>query len=387
AQGPGPPLPPPTPAPRNVMGHPRLRTEHQPSIRPDSQIQIGALPNLASILPDPGGWRWNLLQLLDGTRNTADVLQTMKTAHPDVPAAHIGRLLTDLARAGHLHDSVTSSPPADMAPDTVQRRLRNAEYLEMVDRRPDRTGWDIQAALARAVVTIVGIGGTGSVAAAALAAAGIGRLVLVDHDQVEESNLNRQILYTASDIGRPKIDAAWDRLKERHPDLDVVTIPEQITLRAQFARLMRGCDLLILAADQPDGLRLTANRAAIESGCAWVDPGYHGPVISTTLYVPADGRGCWECLRHADAVAHGLPGIRANVPPAALPRTTGHPVTAVTAGLAGTWAAHAAITHLTGTREFTPATVYRHSLIAPADQPLAPLTYPRNPHCPSCTTS
>ncbi|MEU9047180.1 MULTISPECIES: ThiF family adenylyltransferase [unclassified Kitasatospora] len=231
------------------------------------------------------------------------------------------------------------------------------------------------------------MGGTGLVAAAALAAAGIGRLVLADHNRVEESNLSRQHLHTTTDIGRPKVDAAWDRLKERHPELDIVAIPEQITRRPQFTRLMRDCDLLILVADEPQGLRLTANRAALEAGCAWVDPGYHGPVISTTLFVPGQGRPCWECLRHGDAIAHGLPGIHADVPTVALPRTIGHPVTAVTAGLAGTYAAHTVITHLTGTREFAPSTVHRHSLIAPTGQPLTPLTHPRNPHCPSCSTT
>ncbi|MEU8926691.1 ThiF family adenylyltransferase [Kitasatospora sp. NPDC048545] len=374
------------------MGTPRLRTEHQLTIRPDGRLQIGALPGIASTLPDPDGWRRPLLQLLDGTRTTAEVLRTMEATHPEVSSARIGALLTDLIRAGHVQDAA-AGPPAGLDPGTVQRRRRTAEYLEMVDRRPGRTGWDLQRILARSVVTVVGIGGTGLVAAAALAGAGTGRLVLADHDAVEESNLSRQHLYTTADIGRPKVDAAWERLAERHPHLDVVAIPEQITRRPQFAHLMRGCDLLILAADETDGLRLTANRAALESGCAWIDPGYHGPVISTTLFVPGRGRPCWECLRHGDALAHGLPGIHADVAPAALPRTIGHPVTAVTAvtaglaGLAGTYAAHAAITHLTQTREFAPSTVHRHSLIAPAGQPLAPLTYPRNPRCPSCARS
>ncbi|MEU4587065.1 ThiF family adenylyltransferase [Kitasatospora aureofaciens] len=362
----------------------RLRTEHQPSIRPDGDLQIGSLPSIASILPDPGGWRRTLLQLLDGTLTTDQIIATLATEHPGAPAAAVKNLLTDLARHGHLQH-VAPAPAADLDPDTVRRHLRDAEYWDMVDRRPDRNGWDIQRLLTNATVTVVGIGGTGSVAAAALAGAGVGRLVLVDHDRVEESNLNRQLLYTAADSSRRKADAARDRLAERHPGLDIVAIPEQITRRPRIASLMHDSDLLILAADQPDGLRRIANRASIDTGCAWVDPGYHGPVISTALYAPGLGDvPCWECLRHHDALAYGLPGIDSTVEPAALPRTLGHPVTAVTAGLAGNLAAHAALTHLTGTREFQPATVYRHSLIAPAGQPLTPITRPRNPDCPAC---
>ncbi|MFH8387181.1 HesA/MoeB/ThiF family protein [Kitasatospora sp. NPDC018058] len=362
----------------------RLRTEHQPSIRPDGNIQIGSLPGIASILPDPEGWRRTLLHLLDGTLTTDQVVAAVTTEHQDAPAAAVRNLLADLARHGHLQH-VAPGPAADLDQDTVRRHLRDAEYWDMVDRRPDRNGWDVQRLLANATVTVVGIGGTGSVTAAALAGAGVGHLVLVDHDRVEESNLNRQLLYTAADSGRRKADAARDRLAERHPGLDIVALPEQVTRRPRFATLMRDSDLLILAADQPDGLRRIANRASIDTGCAWVDPGYHGPVISTALYVPGLGDGpCWECLRHHDALAYGLPGIDGTVEPAALPRTTGHPVTAVTAGLTGNLAAHAALTHLTGTREFQPATVYRHSLIAPAGQPLTPVTHPRNPDCPAC---
>ncbi|MER7671339.1 ThiF family adenylyltransferase [Kitasatospora sp. NPDC096128] len=363
---------------------PRLRTEHRPSIRPDGDLQIGSLPGIASILPDPGGWRWTLLNLLDGTLTADQVVATVTTEHPATPAAAVRSLLADLARHGHLQHT-DPAPPPDLDPGIMRRQQRGAEYWDMVDRRADRSGWDVQQLLANATVTIVGIGGTGSVVAAALAGAGVGRLVLVDHDRVEESNLSRQLLYTTADIGRPKTDAAYERLAERHPGVRVLTIPEQVTRRPQFVRLMRHSDLLILAADEPDGLRRIANRASLDSGCAWVDPGYHGPVISTALYVPGIDGPCWECLRHHDALAYGLTGIDATVAPAALPRTIGHPVTPVTAGLAGNLAAHAALTHLTGTREFAPGTVHRHSLIAPAGQQPAPVTHPRNPHCPACS--
>ncbi|WP_371517682.1 ThiF family adenylyltransferase [Kitasatospora sp. NBC_01300] len=368
------------------MSHLRLRAEHQPTIRPDGRIQIGSLPGLASTLPDLEGWRRRLLQLLDGTLTADQAAQTITTEHPDVPAAQVQLLLLDLLRAGHVQDAAPPGPAARLNADTVRLHRRGIEYWEMVDRNPRRTGADIQQALARSAVAVVGIGGVGSNAAAALAAAGVGRLILADHDRVEDSNLNRQVLYTRADLGRHKVDAARDRLLERHPDLDLVLLPEQITRQVQFTRLMRRCDLLILAADEPDGLRLTANRAALTTSRPWIDPGYHGPVISTALYTPGTGDGpCWECLRHFDATAYGLPGVHGDVLAAALPRPLGNPVISTSALLAGAYAAHAALAHLTGTRSTNPAgAIQRHSLIAPADQPLGPITHPRNPDCPSC---
>ena len=65
-----------------------------------------------------------------------------------------------------------------------------------------------QQRLAESRVLLVGLGGLGSPAALYLAAAGVGHLTLVDFDEVDETNLQRQVLYTASDAGRPKLDAA-----------------------------------------------------------------------------------------------------------------------------------------------------------------------------------
>ncbi|RGD62023.1 hypothetical protein DR950_33610 [Kitasatospora xanthocidica] len=369
------------------MSHPRLRAEHQPTTRPDGRIQIGSLPGLASTLPDPGGWRLHLLQLLDGTLTVDQAVRAVTSRHPDVPATQVERLLLDLAEAGHVRDATAARPAVRLDSGTARLHQRGIEYWEMVDQDPRRTGADIQQILARTVVTVVGIGGVGLTVAAALAGAGIGCLILADHDRVEDSNLNRQLLYTRSDIGRYKVDAARERLLERHPDLDVVLHPDQVTFQTQFARLMRRCDLLVLAADDPDHLRLTANRAALTTSCAWIDPGYHGPLIGTALYTPGTGDGpCWECLRHFDATAYGLPGTHGEVLAAALPRPLGNPVISTSALLAGTYAAHAALTHLTGTRSANPAgTIQRHSLIAPADQTPRAVTYPRNPDCPSCS--
>ncbi|MFJ6777561.1 HesA/MoeB/ThiF family protein, partial [Kitasatospora sp. NPDC091257] len=352
------------------MSHPRLRAEHQPTIRPDGRIQIGSLPGLASTLPDPAGWRLHLLQLLDGTLTADQAVRAITSRHPDVTAAQVDRLLLDLIRAGHVRDAAPVRPATRLEPGTARLHQRGIEYWEMVDHDPSRTGSDVQQILARAVVTVVGVGGVGLTAAAALAGAGIGCLILADHDRVEDSNLNRQLLYTRADIGRYKVDAARERLLERHPDLDVVLYPEQMALQVQFARLMRRCDLLILAADDPESLRLTANRAALTTSCAWIDPGYHGPLISTALYTPGTGDGpCWECLRHFDATAYGLSGTCGDVLAAALPRPLGNPVISTSALLAGAYAAHAALTHLTGTRNANPvSTIQRHSLIAPAEQ-------------------
>lgn len=117
------------------------------------------------------------------------------------------------------------------------------------------------AILKRAVVGIAGCGGIGSNAAVSLVRAGVGGLILVDHDRVEASNLNRQHFF-GEDVGRPKVEALADRLRSIAPGLrldlrDVELSPADVP--AIFAE----ADLLVEAFDLAE-----AKRWLIETWCA-----------------------------------------------------------------------------------------------------------------------
>lgn len=79
-----------------------------------------------------------------------------------------------------------------------------------------------QSLLCDSTALVVGVGGLGSVAAMYLAGAGVGRLILVDRDRVELSNLQRQVLYRQNDLGRAKTAAARDQLQALNPEIDIV---------------------------------------------------------------------------------------------------------------------------------------------------------------------
>lgn len=78
--------------------------------------------------------------------------------------------------------------------------------------------------LAAARVVVVGLGGVGAVAAEMLARAGVGHIVIIDPDEVGETNLNRQVIALHSTLGRPKVDVVRERLLDINPDLDVVAL-------------------------------------------------------------------------------------------------------------------------------------------------------------------
>ncbi len=117
-----------------------------------------------------------------------------------------------------------------------------------------------QQKLKAARVLVVGAGGLGAPASLYLAAAGVGALVLADPDQVDRSNLQRQVLYTEGHVGRPKVDSAAEQLLSLNPHVHIA--PLQTAVTAQNAReLVKGVDLVL------DGTDDFATRFAVSAAC------------------------------------------------------------------------------------------------------------------------
>ena len=125
-------------------------------------------------------------------------------------------------------------------------------------------GMEGQARLKDSSVLVVGAGGLGSPAALYLAAAGVGRIGLVDFDDVDESNLHRQILYGESDIGRPKLEAAKERLQETNPHIQIDLHPVRLDA-SNAAQIISTYDVV---ADGTDNFatRYLVNDACVMAG-------------------------------------------------------------------------------------------------------------------------
>lgn len=133
--------------------------------------------------------------------------------------------------------------------------LRYARHLML-----DAIGIEGQEKLLASSVLILGLGGLGSPAAAYLASAGIGRLVLVDDDLVELSNLQRQIIHTTDRIGQSKVESARTAIAQMNPDCQVETVVERVDT-ARLAALLAQVDLIV---DCTDNFR---TRQAINEVC------------------------------------------------------------------------------------------------------------------------
>jgi molybdopterin/thiamine biosynthesis adenylyltransferase len=155
-------------------------------------------------------------------------------------------------------------------------------------------GAEGQQALLDSRVLIVGMGGLGSPVAMYLAAAGVGHLVLSDFDNVDLSNLQRQLAHGMGDIGRPKVESARDTLLGLNPDITVIALNQQLEGEA-LREQVRLADAVVDASDN------FATRYLINEVCVQE----HTPLISgaairmdgqVSVYLNREGGPCYRCL-------------------------------------------------------------------------------------------
>lgn len=154
-------------------------------------------------------------------------------------------------------------------------------------------GEEGQRRLKDATVLVSRIGGVGGSAAMQLAAAGIGRLILVHAGDVRLNDLNRQLLMTTDGIGQPRIASAFRRLRELNPHVEIETVAEDVN-ESNVAELVGRCDVVVSAAPLFVE-RLLMNREAVRQKKPLVDSAMYELEGRLTTIIP--GRSpCLSCL-------------------------------------------------------------------------------------------
>ena len=154
--------------------------------------------------------------------------------------------------------------------------------------------FDGQEKLKASHVLIVGAGGLGCAASQYLASAGVGKIILVDFDTISLSNLQRQILYTDADMGKPKAEVAKARLQAINPNIGVQAVVKKCD-DAEFAELIRQVDIVVDCTDNIDvrnqlNLQCFQQKRPLVSGSAIRFEGQ----ISVFTY--AENEACYQCL-------------------------------------------------------------------------------------------
>lgn len=237
------------------------------------------------------------------------------------------------------------------------------EELQRYDRQMRIQGWgeEGQKKLKSATILVAGVGGLGCPVSIYLAAAGVGRLVLIDRDKVELSNLNRQVLHWDKDIGRYKVDSAVEKLRQLNPTIQIKGLIVEIT-EANVRGLISGSDVVIDAMDN-FMTRFALNRACVELNIPFVHAAIYG--LEARLMTVLPGKtACLRCL---------LPSLPPEVKP--------FPVLGATPGSVACLQAMEALKLITGVGEPTNGSLV---LIDGQFMRFRRLKVCRNPACPVC---
>ena len=158
----------------------------------------------------------------------------------------------------------------------------------------DTVGPAGQGRLARAKVVVIGVGGLGCPAALYLATSGVQHLVLNDFDRVDISNLPRQVLFRAGDVGERKVDVAAHRLKELVPDLRVDSDPTRLD-PAGLQALCEGADVVLDCTDNFE-TRLAINAVTVKLGTSLVTGAAVRNEGQLAVFKRPPVAGCYRCI-------------------------------------------------------------------------------------------
>src|SRR5499433_2234318 len=246
----------------------------------------------------------------------------------------------------------------NLSPTEVARYSRHLIMPEV--------GMEGQQRLKAASVLLIGAGGLGSPLALYLAAAGVGRIGLVDFDVVDFSNLQRQVLHGTPDVGRPKLQSAKDRLQANNPEVKVDMHETKLT-SANAVDILKPYDVVI------DGTDNFPTRYLVNDACVLLrKPNVYGSIFrfdgQASVFVPFEGP-CYRCLYPEPP------------PPGEVPSCAEGGVLGILPGLVGCIQATEAVKLILG--EGSPL-VGRLLLYDALEMKFQEFKVRRNPKCPIC---
>ena len=225
---------------------------------------------------------------------------------------------------------------------------------------------DKQDFLASQKVGFIGVGGAGGLSSLLLTLAGVGEIRIADYDKLEVHNLHRQILFTQSNIGQPKVWAAQERLQERNSDCKVVAFEEKIDA-SNFERFTQGLDLLVDVSDNASS-RLTISKLALDHSLDLISGAVSAYTALIAIFSYHDPNfvkkhGCYRCLTNG------------------FPINTKVGITGPIAQNAAAMTAHVALEYLLGNKDHV-GKLIKMDLKNIA---ISKLTLCADPQCPDCS--
>lgn len=224
-----------------------------------------------------------------------------------------------------------------------------------------------QIKILKSKVFIIGAGGLGSPVGFYLSAAGVGTIAIIDNDEVDLSNLQRQIAHNTKAIGKPKVESAKDMFESLNPDVHIIPIKQRLT-KVNILDLIKDYDIIVDCSDN------YATRFLVNDACVMAEkPLVTGAIFKfegqLTVIVPGDGP-CYRCL------------FEEPPPPGILPSPQGVGLLGVIPGVIGTLQTAEVLKLIVGKGEILKGELLIYNALKAS---FKKVKIPKNPDCPVCS--
>ncbi len=275
---------------------PRIKRTTQRALAPNGDLYLLRAGEEQDVhISAPNDEELRLLDAIDGQMTLAELAEAFGEQK-------VSDCLEQLEELKLIEDASDDDRIAEMTWKRFDRQLR---YFSDVSAGP--TPSECQAKLEEARVAVLGVGGLGSWSALALACHGIGEMVLVDFDQVDLDNLNRQVLYTEADIGSSKVRVAANRLQAFNSAMSIEIREERLSSEEAVAEAIAGSNVVVDGVDWPAlEIERWVNAACFKAGIPFIAMSHFPPVARMgPFYVPGS-TGCYACQEIAYRRAYPL---------------------------------------------------------------------------------
>ncbi|MFP7170064.1 ThiF family adenylyltransferase [Terribacillus sp. 7520-G] len=273
----------------NKYDRPRIKAIYPLYKLNKNEFRIGAQLGITAELGDPDGYLWELASRLDG-RKVEDVIKEMVEIFPELSEEDVLEGISILDNEEFLEETLNGHE------STIQERyIANVNYFSRYT-GTDGNRYDYQKKINETTILLLGLGGGGSNILTLLSGLGPKKIIIVDYDNVEESNLGRQLLYKESDIGLPKCEVAAKAISEMNSHIIIEAHNKKIETTEDVLQFTEGVDLVICAIDEPPfEAQRTVNQAVIKANIPCVF-GAHQVSRGRVFTVIPGKTGCFDCL-------------------------------------------------------------------------------------------
>ncbi|AZJ24034.1 MULTISPECIES: ThiF family adenylyltransferase [Bacillus] len=232
-----------------------------------------------------------LLEKCDGTKNIKQIVNELRLENYDITEVEIEEILETFSENGIVVECNKRKVPEWLSNEQYDRYFT---LIDLFENFPDlkNNPWEAFEKIRNAKVGIIGMGGTGSLLAMMLGATGVGYLKLMDGDQIESSNLVRQIFYDENQIGEYKAEIIKKRINSFNRDVNVECINSYVENLEDVYSFADGLDFIFVEADEP---RFILNRWVNEA-CIKLKIPYIGSFAQQIgpLFIPEE-TACFTC--------------------------------------------------------------------------------------------